>query len=999
MDPSQSTTSTPITTNDSRTPHTKHSYATRIRQNILIKPSARLRQSPDPPTQPRKVKSTPSTKPLPVQASHLPFNIPQFPPPHVVLHPDDANSKVFLAIGRSFLSVDNRAMTIKDLAEMTVKFGLVCQNVSAASQAITTYIRTHMSRCDVQQDCPLLLRHTLSGTASDDDLLPALHSRSGGAHCAASPDNRITNFRRGTMVWYLSRATGAPCPFTRAGIRLCDYGEDGKDGGAAAARERKRQRDRERRGAQCGEKRKRPLRGCVVKGMESDSNDDEPPPKVKLTLRLKPLFRKSPSSDLTSNSGSETRRIIDLSKEIDSDSDDSEDDSMSVDSSEAEEEEEVLIPPPVIEEKEEPWSLPPYPRRSISIPCYTPSTEDYFPSFPSPIPEQSKGPFRRSPSVPYSVGSPPPDSEDEDDDFHITMTGVRRHSVDPSRAPTNEADFDWDADLDSEGDGETVWESPGPRSPSAPIMPNMADIAVKVEPTDVQGMLEAWEDFDSSMAGAKVVEVITQAAASVLEAETKRVKVEALDSWNWESGYPLQNQEWYPSSDELGPPIKQEDFEFDNLLYSTDLHLSPSPISPGSQLSSFHPDSPSTYSSGTEVSHYDNEWYRRGDQFATVRPRAHTTASSFSAFTGSTSSAWTSPETPSRDTAGASKPENLTLPSTPALSLSLATLIQSMSMNSPTSVAPSHLVLPPPCISPNETRCEANSLPDVVVVHTCQPCTPAISATQIEGISVYQMLLGSFSLLRRIDTDFVNLSPIMAYTGAPCPPLATIPNSTVITKGSAAVSGTWVPLAAAQAYVRDHPLQGGPLDIFLSDVLFERFPTALQDFHKSSSPGRMLNHFGPHFGSTLQASRLTVQTDAPERNSWEVAWQQQDAGHSITPHNNFTLSTGLPSCDKNEEVDAPLSATEQEIFHALCVIPDWDKENTPSPNSMLVDEKATAFVSEEVRVDETKESILMDTTATERLDRPLRRSKRVADAALAAQTRTRSRKGTSRSIS
>ena len=56
-------------------------------------------------------------------------------------------------------------------------------SVSAASQAITTYIRNHIRRCEEEQDHPLLLRHVLSGTASDDDLLPALHSRAGGAHC------------------------------------------------------------------------------------------------------------------------------------------------------------------------------------------------------------------------------------------------------------------------------------------------------------------------------------------------------------------------------------------------------------------------------------------------------------------------------------------------------------------------------------------------------------------------------------------------------------------------------------------------------------------------------------------------------------------------------------------------------------------------------------------------------------------------------------------------
>jgi hypothetical protein len=112
----------------------QHNYGTRIRNNSLLKPSARLRLSPDP-QPPRKHRQHRSL-------DHS--NLPLFPPPNVMLHPEDANSKVFLAIGRSFLSVvcpssirpsshahcppqDNRAMTIKDLAEMTLNFGLVCQ--------------------------------------------------------------------------------------------------------------------------------------------------------------------------------------------------------------------------------------------------------------------------------------------------------------------------------------------------------------------------------------------------------------------------------------------------------------------------------------------------------------------------------------------------------------------------------------------------------------------------------------------------------------------------------------------------------------------------------------------------------------------------------------------------------------------------------------------------------------------------------------------------------
>jgi hypothetical protein len=85
-----------------------HSYGTRIRQNSVIKPSARLRQSPDPPTAPRRIKPVPSSKPDIMPSDHQPSqdnDMPMFPPSNVMLHPEDANNKVFLAIGRAFLSV------------------------------------------------------------------------------------------------------------------------------------------------------------------------------------------------------------------------------------------------------------------------------------------------------------------------------------------------------------------------------------------------------------------------------------------------------------------------------------------------------------------------------------------------------------------------------------------------------------------------------------------------------------------------------------------------------------------------------------------------------------------------------------------------------------------------------------------------------------------------------------------------------------------------------
>ena len=282
------------------------------------------------------------------------------------------------------------------------------------------------------------------------------------------------------------------------------------------------------------------------------------------------------------------------------------------------------------------------------------------------------------------------------------------------------------------------------------------------------------------------------------------------------------------------------------------------------------------------------------------------------------------------------------------------------------------------------------------------------------------MMLGAFQLLRRIDTDFVNLSPIAAYSAAPLHP-STIPNATVVTKGSPEVCGTWVPLAAAQAYVREHisgkAAQG--LEVFLSETLVERFPPALQDFHRSAVV-RGLNQFGRHFNSTLQAA------------DWEV---QTEGGASPAPYHQQAVSAlassymmGLGTVPE-KVVDVPLSATEQELFHELCVIPDWDKENVAevveAEDAMVVDVQPVeplpptpttavppklSIVAPAVTISPfespltSPESpsfppISIPPTSVTTDGRPLRRSKRVASV-LAAQhstpSRARSRKNGSR---
>ncbi|KAF8160593.1 hypothetical protein BJ912DRAFT_1100196 [Pholiota molesta] len=932
-----------------------------------------------------------------------------FPPPGVVLHPDDAASKVFHAVARAFVSVDNRAMTIKDIADRATRHGLVCQNLSAAAQAVTTYLRAHKARCDRQQDQPLLLSHTLSGTPADDDLVPALFSRTGG-DSALPAEGRLTNFRKGTAVWYLSRATGVPCPFTRAGIRLCDYVQHDED----AIPEKGARWDRERREVSCGLKRKRPLRGCVRRDSEEeDDSEEQRPPKVKLTLRLKPLLPKTTTTPPVEQQpeGSSSTRPIDVS-ESESESSDS-DESMPVDSSDDN-------PPAAQETEEKPWCLPPYPRPSISIPSYTPSTE-FFPTYPTST--DYKDPLRRSPSVPFAT--PPPDSDDEADDFHVSMT----HPKDFPEAE-DDNDIGWDADLDSEGEeeGETVWESPGPRSPSAPFI-HPAEITVKEEPRDVQGMLDAWEDFDTSVA---VAEVLSKA----LETEARpQVKLEPVDPWDWDANHAV---EW-PSEDPTR--IKQEDFGVDSLF-------PPGPSSPLSPLSSLTSQfSVFSYSDTQPGSEPDDDTAR---DYPTVRPRAKTVPAPSPFFPTSTSVSPPPPLTrPSMSSPAPSR--ELSVPST-----ALVTLLQSMSVNTSAPPAAFTLSAPTPCVSPLQTRCQPSfSLNRPVVVTTCQPCKPAISATQIEEISVYQMMLGAFQLLRRIDTDFVNLAPILAIAGAALSANEVPPNAMVVTKGSPEICGTWVPLAAAQEYVQTH-LAGaagkcveGELDalrVFLSDTLVERFPQALQDFHRAT-PARSLNHFGPPFTSTLQAARWEAVMDG---GSGALPAQAGGPGSGSssgsTPGSLVAAGSSSPSSsppavlgvrpfllgigDRHVEKDAPLSATEQQLFHELCVIPDWDREGDEgaadvemaapvpspapaivslvtdlppppmSPLSVLSESPLSSPMSSPTLTSARPVStVVRKRTESTETQKPLRRSKRVADAQMAqplvraVPARTRGRKG------
>jgi hypothetical protein len=369
-----------------------------------------------------------------------------------------------------------------------------------------------MQRCDLEQDQPLLLKHTLSGTLSDDDLAPALYSRSGGAHCALNDtEPRVTNFRRGTVIWYLSRAAGAPCPFARAGIRLCDY----KYTGDAKFEEQ-----------QCGHKRKRSLRPRAGDNDGSDSDglpneSERRPPKVKLLLRLKPRVS-PPSTDVTPDPNPQPA----LPKAVN-------DGPKPTASSDHKGELTVRPDEPI---------FPPYPRPSISIPVYTPSLEDIYPELFTPVTPIPV--HRRSSSITHSVASPPPDSDDDDYD-PMSRLPRRQSGSNLPRSDDDEFDSGFDTDWDLELDGDARDESPGPRSPSVPADDG---VVIKVETSD-SALLDNWDDQNC---GSNIGESSAVAPSSMYFKEEPHL-------WNW-NGFCIHDPSHTPASPEAFL-IKHEDID------------------------------------------------------------------------------------------------------------------------------------------------------------------------------------------------------------------------------------------------------------------------------------------------------------------------------------------------------------------------------------------------------------------------------------------------------
>lgn len=601
-------------------------------------------------------------------------------------------------------------------------------SVSAASQAITTYIRNHLSRCEAQQDHPLLLRHVLSGTPADDELVPALYSRVGGAaspnktstkdspaaekktvqSISASHVERLTNFRRGTMVWYLSKAAGVPCPFARAGIRLCEYGKEGKRSPDTIMDDSLLPNKHKHAQVRCGEKRKRLRRGCretsedlrqrpsvepnssaavVDSGYggfsdssESDDEGEERPPKVKLTLRLRP-------------SGSATMppsEVIDLSKESSSSAEVSDGDT------------EMHLASPDV-----PWSLPPYPRRSITLPLYTPSCSD-----PHQFLARAS---RRSPSVPCSA-SPPPDSDHDELDLELSA----------------DSDFDWDV---------SSLSNPSPAIPAATMRESHSGI--KDELRDVRDMLDLWENLDCAPANPSTV------SSATVKLPADDIRLEEHEFWEWEfenswcGAVHLQDTDF---KDKVGAP--------ENLPSALSLRtLPPDPAFPEAPCSPFTPSSSSLNSSsssspGGVVGVLGSFTFRSSSPLTPSSLLSSTyspPASASSSLGQDNPLTWQDTELLGPDSVHPEEFEegwsdNCKLQHLGSLRVSSPLSIKKFP-STPSNGRPqiqmsaeARRQAEAKAIATTDARPPSHgTTSNVVIVHTCKPCVPAITATQVEG--------------------------------------------------------------------------------------------------------------------------------------------------------------------------------------------------------------------------------------------------------------------------
>ena len=89
--------------------------------------------------------------------------------------------------------------------------------------------------------------------------------------------------------------------------------------------------------------------------------------------------------------------------------------------------------------------------------------------------------------------------------------------------------------------------------------------------------------------------------------------------------------------------------------------------------------------------------------------------------------------------------------------------------------------------------------------------TPTIVATTVATVPVFQTFLDAHRLLRRVDTDFVNITPLMRFLRIRLDVQDAACATCVVVTGADMVEGLWAPLEIAQRLVRSQPPLATPL--------------------------------------------------------------------------------------------------------------------------------------------------------------------------------------------
>jgi hypothetical protein len=171
-----------------------------------------------------------------------------------------------------------------------------------------------------------------------------------------------------------------------------------------------------------------------------------------------------------------------------------------------------------------------------------------------------------------------------------------------------------------------------------------------------------------------------------------------------------------------------------------------------------------------------------------------------------------------------------------------------------------------------------------------------------------------------------------------------------VVEGCPSILGIWVPLNHAQKFLQSQSLVPDSLTAFLSNTLYEDFPSSIRNLYRSHAYLRSLQQLGPPFRSMVER-RLPPSIDDT------IGQTEVDAL--------------IPSFPEGATLDTPLSVKEKEIFQTLCACPEWDI-SSPGPIAELKLEKRPPVAQRSSRTTKAP---------------PLRRSRRVAERVASSRTR------------